>query len=100
MHVLTNYKQLLLYISHNKNNLYKFVTSRAEPNVLAYVVLGILGYCFCKHNSGNYRTLTSIIVTEFAKRGLIHSSDFPTLTKRNFICKQVIRLKFSIVLVQ
>ena len=42
----------------------------------------------------------TIYVTEFAKRGLIHASDFPTLTKRNFICKQVIRLKFSILLVQ
>ena len=28
MHVLTNYKQLLLYISYDKNNLYKFITSK------------------------------------------------------------------------
>ena len=27
MHVLTNYKQLLLYISYDKNNLCKFITS-------------------------------------------------------------------------
>ena len=32
------------------------------------------------------------IVNEFAKRGLIHASNFPTLKKYNFICKQVVRL--------
>ena len=42
----------------------------------------------------------SIIVTEFAKRGLIHASDFPTLTRHNFICKQAIKLTFSVLLVQ
>ena len=41
-----------------------------------------------------------VYVTKFAKRGLIHASDFPTLTKHNIICKQAIRLKFSVVLVQ
>ena len=39
-------------------------------------------------------------VTKFAKRGLIHASDFPTLTKHNFICKQAIKLKFSVLLAQ
>ena len=39
-------------------------------------------------------------VTEFAKRGLIHASDFLTLMSHNFICKQAIRLKFSVLLVQ
>ena len=28
-----------------------------------------------------------VYVTEFAKRGLIHAFDFPTLTSHNFICK-------------
>ena len=44
--------------------------------------------------------LDTHIVTEFAKRGLIHASDFPTLTSHNFICKQAITLKFSVLLVQ
>ena len=39
-------------------------------------------------------------VTEFAKRGLIHPSDFPTLKRHNFILKQAIRLKGSVLLVQ
>ena len=39
-------------------------------------------------------------VTEFAKKGLIHASDFSTLTRHNFICKQAIKLKFSVLLVQ
>ena len=41
----------------------------------------------------------SINVTEFAKRGLIHASNFPTLTSHNFIFKQAIKLKFSVLLV-
>ena len=40
-----------------------------------------------------------LFVTEFVKKGLIHASDFPTLTSHNFICKQAIRLKFSVLLV-
>ena len=39
-------------------------------------------------------------VTEFVKSGLIHASDFPTLAGHNFICKQAIRLQFSLILVQ
>ena len=39
-------------------------------------------------------------VTEFGKRGLIHASNFPTLTSHNFICKQAIKLKFSVLLIQ
>ena len=44
--------------------------------------------------------IATVYVTEFAKRGLIHASDFPTLTKHNFICKQAIKLKFSVLLAQ
>ena len=38
-HVLTNYRQLLLYISYNKNNLYMFVTSKCflVPITMAYL---------------------------------------------------------------
>ena len=39
-------------------------------------------------------------VTEFAKRGLIHAPNFPTLTNHNFIFKQAIKLNFSVLLVQ
>ena len=39
-------------------------------------------------------------MTEFAKRGLIYASDFPTLMSHNSICKQAIRLKFSVIVVQ
>ena len=39
-------------------------------------------------------------VTEFAKRGLIHASIFPTFTNHNFICKQAIKLNFSVLLEQ
>ena len=42
----------------------------------------------------------NIYVTEFAKRGLIHASNFRTLTSHYFICKQAIKLKFSVLLVQ
>ena len=41
-----------------------------------------------------------IYVTEFAKRGLLHASNFPTLTSHNFICKQAIKPTFSVLLVQ
>ena len=34
---------------------------------------------------------TLTYVTKFAKRGLIHASDFPNLMRHNFICKQAIR---------
>ena len=34
-------------------------------------------------------------MTEFAKRGRIHASNFANLTSHNFICKQAIKLKFS-----
>ena len=33
-------------------------------------------------------------VIEFAKRGLIHTSNFPTLMRHNFICKQAIRQSY------
>ena len=39
-------------------------------------------------------------VTEFAKKGLIHASNFPNLTSYNFIYKQGIKLQFSVLLVQ
>ena len=44
--------------------------------------------------------MDSILVTEFAKRGLIHTSNFQTLMRHNFICKQAIKLKFSTLLAQ
>ena len=36
-----------------------------------------------------------VIVTEFAKRDLIHASNFTTLMRHNVICEQAIKLKFS-----
>ena len=39
-----------------------------------------------------------IYVTEFAKRGLIHASNFPNWTRHNFTFKQAIKLKFSVLL--
>ena len=47
-----------------------------------------------------YVHLYCAYVTEFAKRGLIHAFDFPTLTRHNFIGTQAIRLKISVLLVQ
>ena len=41
-----------------------------------------------------------INVTEFAKRDLIHASNFPTLMRHKFICKQAIKLIFSVLLVE
>ena len=38
--------------------------------------------------------------TKFVKRGLIHASDLATLKRHNFICKQDIRLRFSVLQVQ
>ena len=38
-------------------------------------------------------------VTGFAKRGLIHASDFATLMRNNFICSLTIRLKFTVTIV-
>ena len=32
---------------------------RLEPNVPTYVILRIIFYYFCKHNSGDYRAHTS-----------------------------------------
>ena len=34
-------------------------------------------------------------MTEFVKRDLIQASNFPTLKRHNFICKQAIRPKFQ-----
>ena len=42
---------------------------------------------------------TYVYVTGFAKRGLIHASDFPTLMRHNFICGLAMRLKFTVSLV-
>ena len=41
-------------------------------------------------------------MTKFAKRGLIyiHASDFPTLMRHNFICKQAIKLKLSGIVIK
>ena len=36
----------------------------------------------------------------FAKSDLIHTSDFPNLMSHNFIFKQAVWLKFSVLLVQ
>ena len=41
-----------------------------------------------------------IYVTKFAKRVLIHASNFSTLTSHNFIFKQAIKLNVSVLLVQ
>ena len=38
-------------------------------------------------------------VTGFAKRGLIHASDFVTLMRHNFICGSAMKLKFTVSLV-
>ena len=38
-------------------------------------------------------------VTGFAKRGLIHASDFATLMRHNFICGSAMKLKFTVSLV-
>ena len=42
---------------------------------------------------------SSIYVTGFAKRGLIHASDFATLMRHNFICGSAMKLKFTVSLV-
>ena len=47
-----------------------------------------------------YAYIFMYYVTEFAKRGLIHTSNFPNLTNHNFICKQAIKLNVSALLVQ
>ena len=39
-------------------------------------------------------------VTGFAKRGLIHASDFATLMSHNFVCDYAITLKVSPTIVQ
>ena len=60
-------------------------------------------YTHCLHVMVLWREdtfLLDLYVTEFEKRGLIHASDFPTLTRHNFICKQAIKLQFSVLLVQ
>ena len=46
---------------------------------------------------GDYDLADSITVyvTRFAKRGLIHASDFATLMRHNFICGSVMKLKFT-----
>ena len=38
-------------------------------------------------------------VTRFAKRGLIHASDFATLMRHNFTCGSAMKLKFTVSLV-
>ena len=40
-----------------------------------------------------------VYVTRFAKRGLIHASDFATLMRHNFICGSAMKLKFTVSLV-
>ena len=45
------------------------------------------------------QSLLSVNVTGFAKRGLIHASDFATLMRHNFICGSAIKLKFTVSLV-
>ena len=74
---------------------YKFTVALSY----SYITVGV-GY-LCYYTSPKPRTsVNNKNVTEFAKRGLIHVSDFPTLTRYNFICKQAITLKFSLLLVQ
>ena len=65
------------------------------------------GYGFDKYVTWNQNhskpqpcVCTPLYVTELAKRGLLHTSDFPSLMRHNFICKQPIRLKFLVLLVQ
>ena len=61
--------------------------------------IGLLKYAYfmdLQMNKIGYETY----VTDIAKRGLIHASNFPTLTSHNVICKQAIKLKFSVLLVQ
>ena len=52
----------------------------------------------------NYRgsgtSRLAVYVTGFAKRGLIHASDFATLMWHNFICGSAMKLKFTVSLVQ
>ena len=50
-------------------------------------------------NNKQHRLLSSPYVTGFAKRGLIHASDFATLMRHNFICSSAIKLKFTVTLV-
>ena len=61
-----------------------------------------LSYSFVNvHIKGCTHLLSDwLFVAEFAKRGLIHASNFPTLMSHNFICKQATWLKFSVLLVQ
>ena len=40
-----------------------------------------------------------LYVTGFAKRGLIHASDFATLMRHTFICSLAMRLTFTVSLV-
>ena len=40
-----------------------------------------------------------IYVTGFAKRGLIHASDFANLMRHNFVCSLAMKLKFTVSLV-
>ena len=40
-----------------------------------------------------------IYVTGYAKRGLIHASDFANLMRHNLICSLAMRLKFTVSLV-
>ena len=49
------------------------------------------------YKSGSY--YLDKYVTGFAKRGLIHTSDFATLMRHNFICSLAMRLKFTVSLV-
>ena len=55
----------------------------------------------CLTNQGQWQLrIDFTFVTEFAKRGLIHASSFPTLTRHNVICKYANELKFSVVFAQ
>ena len=52
-YVLTNYRQLLLYISYDKNNLYMFVTSKCflVPITTAHIAVLDIFKSFDHHNN-------------------------------------------------
>ena len=45
-----------------------------------------------------YVCTNKLYVNGFAKRGLIHASDFAILMRHNFICSLAMRLKFTIIM--
>ena len=54
--------------------------------------------CVCCPNL-KLTVMKGIYVTGFAKRGLIHASNFATLMRHNFICGSAMKLKFTVSLV-